>query len=55
MSEGVAGHDRSSIQQGKAPQEVAEGYKLTQEQVYAAVAYYLHNKAEVDEYLKQGG
>jgi uncharacterized protein (DUF433 family) len=39
---------------GAALQEVAEGYKLTQEQVYAAVTYYLHNKEEVDEYLRRG-
>ena len=27
---------------------------LTLEQVYAAITYYLHNKAEVDDYIRRG-
>jgi uncharacterized protein (DUF433 family) len=40
---------------GAAPQEIVENYpSLTLAQVYAAITYYLHNKAEVDEYIRRG-
>lgn len=40
---------------GAPPQQIAENYPtLTLEQVYAAITYYLHNKAEVDEYIRHG-
>lgn len=40
---------------GAAPQGIVENYPtLTLEQVYAAITYYLHNKAEVDEYIRRG-
>jgi len=40
---------------GAGPQEIAENYPaLTLEQVYAAITYYLHNKAQVDDYIRRG-
>jgi uncharacterized protein (DUF433 family) len=40
---------------GATPQEIVESYpSLALEQVYATIAYYLHNKAEVDEYNRRG-
>jgi uncharacterized protein (DUF433 family) len=41
--------------EGVNPREIAENYPtLTLEQVYAAITYYLHNKADVDEYNRRG-
>jgi uncharacterized protein (DUF433 family) len=38
--------------EGTSPEEIAVRYKsLTLEQVYAAITYYLHNRAKVDAYL----
>jgi uncharacterized protein (DUF433 family) len=40
---------------GASPREIVESYpSLTLEQVYAAITYYLHNKADVDEYIQRG-
>lgn len=40
--------------EGKSPEAIAEEFStLTIEQVYGAIAYYLHNRAEIDEYLSQ--
>ena len=41
---------------GMAPEQIQrEEYpSLTLEQVYATITYYLHNKAEVDEYIRRG-
>ncbi len=40
---------------GAEPKEIAENYPtLNLEQVYAAITYYLHNKAEVDAYIQRG-
>ena len=37
---------------GKSPEAIAEEFpSLTAEQVYGAIAFYLHNKREIDEYL----
>ena len=37
---------------GKSPEAIAENYpSLTSEQVYGAIAFYLHNKREIDDYL----
>jgi uncharacterized protein (DUF433 family) len=42
--------------QGMPPDQIQrEAYpSLTLEQVYATITYYLHNKAEVDEYNRRG-
>lgn len=41
--------------QGDSAETIAENFPaLTLEQVYGAVAFYLANQAEVDEYLRQG-
>jgi uncharacterized protein (DUF433 family) len=40
---------------GATPEEIVENYPtLTLAQVYVAVAYYLHNKSEVDDYIRRG-
>jgi uncharacterized protein (DUF433 family) len=41
---------------GDSPERIFQGYRhsLTLEQVYAAITYYLHNKDQVDAYLKRG-
>jgi len=41
-----------AFRQGWTPDEIATRYRsLTLEQVYGAIAYYLHNRAEVDDYM----
>src|SRR5262245_45374540 len=41
--------------QGDSPETIADNFPaLTPEQVYGAVAFYLANQAEIDEYLRQG-
>ena len=42
--------------EGDSPERIYHGYRhsLSLEQVYAAITYYLHNKAKVEEYLKKG-
>ena len=43
-----------AFRQGLTPDEIVARYRsLTLEQVHAALAYYLHNRAEVDEYVTQ--
>ena len=38
--------------EGKSPEAIAEDFpSLTSEQVYGAIAFYLHNKREIDDYL----
>jgi uncharacterized protein (DUF433 family) len=38
--------------EGKSPEAIAEDFStLTSEQVYGAIAFYLHNKPEIDQYL----
>ena len=40
--------------EGKSPEAIAEEFAtLSAEQVYGAVAFYLRNKSEMDEYLSQ--
>ncbi|MEX0611189.1 MAG: DUF433 domain-containing protein [Pirellulales bacterium] len=40
--------------EGKSPEAIAEEFPtLSAEQVYGAVAFYLRNKQEIDEYLSQ--
>jgi uncharacterized protein (DUF433 family) len=42
--------------QGDSPERILQNYRhsLSLEQVYATITYYLHNKAQVEAYLKQG-
>ena len=41
--------------QGDSPETIADNFPaLTLEQVYGAVAFYLANQDEIDEYLQQG-
>jgi len=42
--------------EGDSPERIYHGFRhsLSLEQVYAAITYYLHNKAKIDEYLKKG-
>lgn len=40
---------------GESPESITENFdSLTLEQVYGALAFYLGNREEVDEYLRQG-
>lgn len=40
---------------GQTPEAIAQCFPtLTLEQVYGAITFYLHNRAEIDEYLKAG-
>ena len=41
---------------GESPERIFHGYRhsLTLEQVYGAITYYLHNKKDVEEYLRRG-
>lgn len=40
--------------EGRSPEAIAEDFpSLTTEQVYGAIAFYLHNKAEIDLYLAE--
>lgn len=40
--------------EGKSPEAIAEEFPaLTIEQVYGAIAFYLHNRPEIDQYLSQ--
>lgn len=40
---------------GKSPEKIADSFPfLTLEQVYGAIAFYLANQSEIDEYIKQG-
>jgi uncharacterized protein (DUF433 family) len=42
------------FQAGATPEDIVRGYSsLTLNDVYAVIAYYLQNKAEVDEYMRQ--
>jgi uncharacterized protein (DUF433 family) len=39
---------------GKSPEAIVEEFPtLSDEQVYGAIAFYLHNRQEIDEYLSQ--
>ena len=39
--------------EGASPEEIAARYRsLSLEQIYATITYYLHNRAQVDAYLK---
>ncbi len=41
-----------AFRQGWTPDEIVMHYRsLTLEQVYGAITYYLHNRAEVDDYM----
>jgi uncharacterized protein (DUF433 family) len=42
--------------EGDSPERIYHGYRhsVSLEQVYAAITYYLHNKAQIEEYLKKG-
>ena len=41
-----------AFQDGLSPEEVVQEYpSLSLEQVYATIAYYLHNRSEVDDYI----
>ncbi len=42
--------------QGESPERIWQGYRrsLTLEQVYATITWFLHNRAQVEEYLKRG-
>lgn len=41
-----------AFEQGATPEQIVQDYdSLTLGQVYATIAYYLHNRAEVDSYL----
>jgi uncharacterized protein (DUF433 family) len=43
-----------AFQQGHAPETIQDQYPaLSLEEVYGAVAFYLSNRAEVDDYLRQ--
>jgi uncharacterized protein (DUF433 family) len=43
-----------AFEQGHSPETIAQQYlSLTLEEVYGAVAYYLANKAEINQYLQQ--
>src|ERR1043165_6584969 len=43
-----------SYWQGKSPEAIVEEFPtLSAEQVYGAIAFYLRNKKEIDEYLGQ--
>ena len=39
------------IYKAKTPEEIAQTYSLTLEQVYATILYYLHNKESVSKYI----
>jgi len=40
---------------GESPETIAQSFPaLTLEQVYGAIAFYLSNQAEIDEYIKEG-
>lgn len=40
---------------GESPEAIAENFPfLTPEMVYGAIAFYLANREEIDEYIKQG-
>lgn len=40
---------------GESPETIADGFPvLTLEEVYGAIAFYLANQANIDEYLRQG-
>ena len=43
----------AKIAQGKTPEQIAEDYAVTLPQVYAALAYYYANKAEMDNQIRQ--
>ncbi len=39
---------------GKSPEAIAEEFPtITAEQVYGVIAFYLHNKPEIDQYLSE--
>lgn len=41
--------------QGDSPETIADNFSaITLEQVYGAIAFYLANQDEIDEYLRQG-
>ena len=41
-----------AFQDGLSPEEIVQEYpSLSLEQVYATIAYYLHNRSEVDDYI----
>ena len=44
------------FKEGASPEDILRMYlpSLTLEQVYAAIAYYLHNKQEVEAYMSRG-
>jgi uncharacterized protein (DUF433 family) len=43
------------FREGLSPESIAESYPaMTLEQVYGAIAYYLANQAQVDQYLIEG-
>lgn len=38
--------------EGKSPEAIAQEFpSLSEEQIYGAIAFYLHHRAEIDEYL----
>ena len=40
---------------GQSPESIVDSFpSLTLEQVYGAIAYYLANRAEIDDYLRKG-
>ena len=40
---------------GQSPEQIVHDYAtLTLEEVYGVIAYYLHNKSEVDRYVREG-
>ena len=40
---------------GESPETIAQSFPaLTLEQVYGAIAFYLNNQAEIDEYMREG-
>lgn len=46
----------AAFQQGHSPETIQQQYPaLTLEQVYGAIAYYLANRVEVDQYLERQG
>jgi len=48
-------HVIEEFNQGMEPRQLLERFPtLTLEEVYATVTYYLHNKAQVDEYNRRG-
>lgn len=44
-----------SFQDGKTPEQIVRSFPvLNLEQIYGAIAFYLQNRKEIDEYLRQG-